>query len=136
MRSPEVKALCALLLGAAACLASAIAFPMSDRAPIGLGWAMLGLSLALAGGTWAFAPRLPRWALLVEACAITAFNSVIVTQSATTGGAVIDAFAYIWLMVPVVGFMLLVALAACIIPARRATRVNPIDVRAVVGMPR
>jgi diguanylate cyclase len=98
-RSPEVKALTALLGGAAACLASAIAFPMSDEAPIAL-----GVAVALAAATFLVGDRLPRWGLLVEACAITVLNSVLVTQAATTGGAVIDAFAYIWLMVYVAAF--------------------------------
>jgi diguanylate cyclase (GGDEF)-like protein len=104
MRSPEVKALTALLFGALACLLSAIAFPMSEKAPITLGWVMVGIGLALAGATWLLGPRVPRWALLVEAAAITVLNSVLVTQSATTGGAVIDAFAYIWLTVYVAAF--------------------------------
>lgn len=103
-RSPEVKALTALLCGAAACLLSAIVFPMSAQAPVRLGAVMLVVALALAAGTWAFGDRPARGALLVEICAITVLNSFLVTRAATTGGAVIDAFAYVWLTVYVAAF--------------------------------
>ena len=103
-RSAEVKALTALLCGAAACLLAGVLFPMSDRAPVTLGWVTLVVAIALAAGTFALGPRLPRRALLVEAGGVTAINSALVTQAATTGGAVIDAFAYIWLAVYVAAF--------------------------------
>jgi diguanylate cyclase (GGDEF)-like protein len=103
-RSAEVKALTALLCGAAACLLAALLFPMSDQAPVAVGWVTLGVSLTLASGTYWAGDRLPRWALLVETSAITAINSFLVTRAATTGGAVIDAFAYMWLTVYVAAF--------------------------------
>ncbi len=103
-RTPEVKALTALLCGAAACLLAAVVFPMSDRAPIAVGWCALALAVVLAGGTYALGPRLPRWALLAETGAVAAINSFLVTRAATTGGAVIDAFAYMWLAVYVAAF--------------------------------
>jgi diguanylate cyclase (GGDEF)-like protein len=103
-RSPEVKALTALLCGAAACLLAAVLFPMSDRAPVTVGYWTLGLAVALAVGTYWFGDRVPRWALIVENSAITVINSFLVTQAATTGGAVIDAFAYLWLTVYTAAF--------------------------------
>jgi diguanylate cyclase (GGDEF)-like protein len=103
-RSPEVKALTALLCGAAACLLAAVLFPMSDRAPVTVGWWTLGLAVVLAAGTYRFGDRLPRWALVVENSVVTIINSFLVTQAATTGGAVIDAFAYLWLTVYVAAF--------------------------------
>lgn len=103
-RSPEVKALTALLCGAAACLLSAVVFPMSDRAPVTLGWIMLGVAIAMAAGTFFFGERAPRGFLLFEASVVTALNSVLVTQAHTTGGAIADAFAYIWLTVYVAAF--------------------------------
>ncbi|HWI72921.1 MAG TPA: GGDEF domain-containing protein [Baekduia sp.] len=103
-RSAEVKALTALLCGAAACLLAAVLFPMSDRAPIAVGWVTLGVAIVLAAGTYALGDRLPRWALLAETSVVTAINSFLVTRAATTGGAVIDAFAYMWLTVYVAAF--------------------------------
>jgi diguanylate cyclase (GGDEF)-like protein len=103
-RSAEVKALTALLCGAAACLLAAVLFPMSDQAPVRIGWATLGVAILLAGGTWALGDRLPRWSLLVETSVIAVINSFLVTRAATTGGAVIDAFAYMWLTVFVAAF--------------------------------
>jgi diguanylate cyclase (GGDEF)-like protein len=103
-RSPEVKSLTALLCGAAACLLSAIVFPMSPEAPVRLGAVMLVVALALALGTWWLGDRWARGALLAEICVITLLNSFLVTRAATTGGAVIDAFAYVWLTVYVAAF--------------------------------
>jgi diguanylate cyclase (GGDEF)-like protein len=103
-RSPEVKALTALLCGAAACLLSGVAFPMSDQAPRGLGVAMIGVALALAALTFFAGPRLPRRALLAVACLVVVLNSYLVTRAHTTGGAIADAFAYIWLTVYVAAF--------------------------------
>lgn len=103
-RSPEVRALTALLCGAAACLLAAVLFPMSDRAPITLGWWTLGLAVAMAGATFWLGDRVPRWVLFAENSLITIINSFLVTQAATTGGATIDAFAYIWLTVYTAAF--------------------------------
>jgi diguanylate cyclase (GGDEF)-like protein len=103
-RSPEVKALAALLCGAAACLLAAVLFPMSDRAPVTVGWCTLGVALLLAGGTYWLGDRVPRWVLFAENGVITIINSFLVTQAATTGGAVVDAFAYIWLSVYTAAF--------------------------------
>src|SRR4051812_6716653 len=89
-RSPEVKALTTLLCGAVACLASGTLFPMSDQAPRTPGVAMLVLGLLMAAATWWVLDRLPRWALLVEACLVCALNSLIVTQAHTAGGAMAD----------------------------------------------
>ncbi|HET6506591.1 MAG TPA: GGDEF domain-containing protein [Baekduia sp.] len=103
-RSPEVKALTALLCGAAACLLAAVLFPMSARAPVTIGWWTLGLAVVLACGTYWLGDRVPRWTLVVESSVITIINSFLVTRAATTGGAVIDAFAYIWLAVYTAAF--------------------------------
>jgi diguanylate cyclase (GGDEF)-like protein len=103
-RSAEVKALAALLGGAAACLLAAVVFPMSDRAPVAVGWVTLGVAIVLAAGTYAAGDRLPRRALLAEAAVVAVINSFLVTRAATTGGAVIDAFAYMWLTVYVAAF--------------------------------
>jgi hypothetical protein len=40
------------------CLAVSVAFPMSQGAPVQLGYAVLVVSVALAAGAWAFATRL------------------------------------------------------------------------------
>lgn len=103
-RSPEVKALTALLCGAAACLLAAVLFPMSERAPVTIGYWTLGLAVLLASGTYWWGDRLPRWVLFAENSVITIINSFLVTQAATTGGAMIDAFAYIWLSVYTAAF--------------------------------
>lgn len=103
-RSPEVKALTALLCGAAACLLAAVLFPMSERAPVTAGYWTLGLAVVLACGTYWLGDRVPRWVLCAENSVVTVINSFLVTQAATTGGAVIDAFAYLWLAVYTAAF--------------------------------
>lgn len=118
-RSAEVKALTALLCGAALCLAAGVAFPMSHQAPRGLGLVMLGVAVALAGLTFAFGDRVRRGTLLGGACLIAGLNTVLVAAAHTTGGAVVDAFAYLWLAIYVAvffpawwaGFAVLVTLA-------------------------
>src|ERR1051325_8868095 len=86
-RSPEVRALTALLFGAAACLLAAVLFPMSERAPVTLGWWTLGRGALRAGAAFGGGDRVPRWVLFAENGVITVINSVLVTQAATTGGA-------------------------------------------------
>lgn len=94
--APEIVTLTVLLLGAAIALAIAVLFPMSERAPVGLGWAFLVIAVAMAAGTLLLADRLPRGVLLGEAAAAVALNSVLVAAAQTTAGAIIDAFAYVW----------------------------------------
>jgi diguanylate cyclase (GGDEF)-like protein len=103
-RSPEVKAFTALLCGAAACLGAGVVFPMTPEAPRTLAGVFIVVALAMAAGTWLLGERLPRVFLLVEACVACILNSVLVSQSATAGGAIADAFAYVWLTVFVAAF--------------------------------
>ena len=98
-RSPEVLILVAFLLGAAVVLTLAVIFPMSDRAPVRLGYAMIAVALVLAFGTLLFGDRLPRGVLLAEAAVAAALNSLLVAFAATTGGAMVDGVAYAWLMI-------------------------------------
>ena len=58
----------------------------------------------MAAGTWFLIDRAPRRILLAEACVACVLNSVLVSQSATPGGAIADAFAYVWLTVYVAAF--------------------------------
>jgi diguanylate cyclase (GGDEF)-like protein len=116
-RPPEALALCALLLGAAAVLVLAVAFPMSEQAPVRLGYAMIGVAVAMAAATLAVGHRVPRDVLLAEAVVAAILNSVLVAYAHTPGGALGDAFAYGWLTAYVavffppaaVGFAVLVA---------------------------
>lgn len=103
-RSPAVLALGCLLAGAALCLGVGVAFPLSDHAPIGLGWALMGAASAMAAFTLAFGERLPGAVLLGEACVAATLNSVIVAASHTGAGAMVDGMAYGWLMVYVAVF--------------------------------
>jgi putative two-component system response regulator len=103
-RSPEALTLVAFQLCAAAVLLVAVLFPMSDQAPIGLGYVMIGVALAMAAGTFAFADRLPRGVLLGEAVAIVALNSLLVANAHTPGGAIGDTIACGWLVVWVAVF--------------------------------
>jgi diguanylate cyclase (GGDEF)-like protein len=103
-RSPEAKALTALLCGAAACLLAGVLFPMSENAPRVLGAVFCVLALAMAAGTFAFGDRLPRHALLIETAVAAVLNSVVVARAHTAGGVAGDAFAYIWLTVYVAAF--------------------------------
>ncbi|WP_081690789.1 diguanylate cyclase [Conexibacter woesei] len=103
-RSPEVKAFTALLCGAAACLAAGALFPMTPEAPVRLASVFIVVALAMAAGTWFLIDRAPRRILLAEACVACVLNSVLVSQSATPGGAIADAFAYVWLTVYVAAF--------------------------------
>jgi diguanylate cyclase (GGDEF)-like protein len=103
-RSPEVRALSALLCGAAACLAAGVTFPMTPEAPRVLGSVFIALALVMAVVTWFLMDKLPRGLLLAEACGACVLNSVLVSQAATAGGAIADAFAYVWLTVYVAAF--------------------------------
>jgi diguanylate cyclase (GGDEF)-like protein len=103
-RSPEVKALTALLCGAAVCLGAGVLVPMTPDAPRALGSVFIAVALAMAAATWFLADRRPRGVLLAEACAACVLNSVLVSRSATAGGAIADAFAYVWLTVYVAAF--------------------------------
>jgi diguanylate cyclase (GGDEF)-like protein len=103
-RSPEVLALTALLCGAAACLVLAVLFPMSEQAPVRLGWAMIAVTLLMALGTLTLGDRLPRHVLLGEAALAVVLNSVLVAYAHTTGGAIADAIAYFWLTLYVAVF--------------------------------
>jgi diguanylate cyclase (GGDEF)-like protein len=103
-RSPEVLALAAFLGGAIACLAAGAAFPMSPEAPVALGLAMIPVALAMLALTLLGGARLPRWALLAQAVVATVLNSVLVANAHTTGGAIGDALAYVWLTIYVALF--------------------------------
>jgi diguanylate cyclase (GGDEF)-like protein len=98
-RAPEAMSLVAFLVCAAAILLVAVLFPMSDGAPVTLGWIMLGVALTMALTTYALAHRLPGSVLLAEAALIALLNGVLVAQAATVGGAIGDAVAYLWLIV-------------------------------------
>lgn len=98
-RSPEVLILVAFLLGAAAVLTLAVIFPMSDRAPVRLGYVMIAVALVLAVGTLTLGDRLPRGVLLAEAVVAAGLNSLLVAFAATSGGAMGDGVAYAWLMI-------------------------------------
>jgi diguanylate cyclase (GGDEF)-like protein len=97
-RAPEVSALAALLLAAAALLSLSVLFPMSDQAPTRLGAAMCVVALVLATATYAVGPRLPRRALLGVATLATLLNTCLVPFAHTSAGAVADAVAYVWLV--------------------------------------
>jgi diguanylate cyclase (GGDEF)-like protein len=103
-RSPEVLSLVAFFLGATAILTIAVLFPMSDGAPIRLGWAMIVVSLAMAAGTLACGDRVPRGVLLGEAVIAAVLNSLLVAYAHTTAGAMGDALAYLWLIMYVAVF--------------------------------
>jgi diguanylate cyclase (GGDEF)-like protein len=94
----------ALFLGAAAILAVAVLFPMSDGAPVRLGMVMIGVSVAMAGATLVWGDRWPRGALLGEAVVAVVLNSLLVAYAHTTAGAMGDAVAYVWLMLYVAIF--------------------------------
>jgi diguanylate cyclase (GGDEF)-like protein len=96
-RSPEVLTLAAFLFAAAAVLVVAVLFPMTEQAPVRLGYVMIAVALAMAIGTLFYGDRWPRGVLLVEAAAATVLNSILVAYAHTTGGAMGDAIAYAWL---------------------------------------
>jgi diguanylate cyclase len=96
-RSPEALSLAAFLFAAAAVLVIAVLFPMTEQAPVELGYVMIAVALAMAVGTLLYGDRVPRGVLLVEAAVATVLNSVLVANAHTTGGAMGDAIAYAWL---------------------------------------
>jgi len=103
-RSPQTLALAALLLGAAASLAIGVVAPLSDQAPVGLGYAMLPLALAMTAATLWIGDQVPRSFLLGEVLLATLLNSVLVAAATTRVGALGDAIAYGWLAVYVALF--------------------------------
>jgi diguanylate cyclase (GGDEF)-like protein len=110
-RSPEVVSLVVLFAGSALMLLVAVLFPMSERTPVSLCGALIGVATVLATGTYALAPRLPRWTLLGQAYLATLLNGVLVSQAALPVGAMADAVAYAWLTVYVALFFPRAALA-------------------------
>jgi diguanylate cyclase (GGDEF)-like protein len=103
-RRPDVLALGGLLLGAAVILLVAVLFPMSDQAPVGLGWVMFATALAMTTLTLAAGDRLPPAALAGQAAVAALLNGVLVAASHTTAGAMGDGIAFVWLAVYVAAF--------------------------------
>jgi diguanylate cyclase (GGDEF)-like protein len=103
-RPPEVLALAALLAGAFASLLAGVVFPLSAQAPVALGIALLPVAPAMFALTWLGGARLPRWALLAQTVVAALLNSLLVAHAHTTGGAIGDALAYVWLTVYVALF--------------------------------
>jgi diguanylate cyclase (GGDEF)-like protein len=98
-RPPEVLALAALLGGATASLGVGAAFPMSAQAPVRLDLALMPVTLGMLALTLIGGARLPRWALLAQVALAVVLNSALVGAAHTTGGAVGDGLAYVWLTV-------------------------------------
>jgi diguanylate cyclase (GGDEF)-like protein len=77
---------------------------MTPDAPRTLATFFIVVALGMAAGTWFLMDRAPRGVLLLGASVACILNSVLVSQSATPGGAIADAFAYVWLTVYVAAF--------------------------------
>ncbi len=95
----------ALFAGSAVSLALAVAFPMSEQAPVRLGGVLIVVAVAMIAFTLVYGARLPRGVLLGEAALAAVLNSVIVGAAHAQAGAVADAFAYVWLTVYVGVFL-------------------------------
>ena len=103
-RPPEVLALAALLAGATVSLLAGVVFPMSEQAPVAVGWALLPVAVAMTALTYVAGARLPRRVLLAQATLAVVLNSLLVAHAHTTGGAIVDALAYAWLTIYVALF--------------------------------
>jgi diguanylate cyclase (GGDEF)-like protein len=93
-RSAPVVAMTGFLLGAALLLVVAVAFPMSDGAPIEEGRWAIGLALALAAATWFAGDRLPSSWLLGEAIFAALCQGLLTALAATQAGALADGMAF------------------------------------------
>jgi len=89
--------------GSAGCLLAAV-FPMSGRAPVGLIYLMSAVGAVVALGVWTLGTRSGRVMHLAVALKI-ALVSLLVAQSATPQGAVVTAFAYLWVAVYAAHFL-------------------------------
>jgi diguanylate cyclase (GGDEF)-like protein len=107
----EAASMATLFAAAAVALAISVAFPMSPQAPVAFARVLAVVVTVLAVATFAFGGRLPRTVLLGEAVVSAALGNALVAVSATTGGAMVDAFAHVWLTVYVALFFPQAAMA-------------------------
>jgi diguanylate cyclase (GGDEF)-like protein len=96
---PEALSLGLLYVGGFACLALAVAFPMSEDAPVRLGAVLAVLALAIGIATLTVGARLKRRVLLGGAVLASLLNSLLVAYASTKAGVMGDAIAYFWLQV-------------------------------------
>jgi diguanylate cyclase (GGDEF)-like protein len=98
-RPPEVWTLAALYLGGGLGSLLGSLAPMSDRAPVRLGFVVAAACAALAAVVWLRAQRWGRPVLVVGALLGVGVVSLLVGASATSAGATVTAFAYVWIAV-------------------------------------
>src|SRR5262249_34105681 len=103
-RPPATLALAGLFAGAAASLTIGVLFPMSNRAPIGLGIVLLCLAVMFSAGTVALGERLSDRMLLGEVALALMLNHYLVLHSHTRAGVMADSLAYGWLTLYVAVF--------------------------------
>jgi diguanylate cyclase (GGDEF)-like protein len=109
----EVRALALLTGAASAACAFSAAFPIARGRPVELLVAMAILGLVICVGLLVAGPRITHLALDATVGLLIVITSVLVGGAATTGGALLTAYAYVWITV-YSGLML----------SRRATQVH------------
>jgi len=95
----EVGSLGVLVLVAAFCLLLGTHFPISDRAPVGLGRVFTPIGFALAATLLVGGTRLPRWTLHASVAFVYVVACGLISQSATNGGIMMTSWSLAWMSV-------------------------------------
>lgn len=119
----DVAVLAVLVLGCTFCLFLGTLFPLSDRAPVELGRALLPPGLAAGVALLVAGARTPAWALHAAVAFVTLAACAIISQSATNGGLMMTAWALAWLAVYVATFF-----------PRRAVRLHVLGMTVCLGV--
>lgn len=93
-----------LVLVAAFCLLLGTLFPISDRAPVGLGKVFTPIGFALAAVVLVGGARLPRWALHGGVAFVSCVACLLISQSTTNGGIMMTSWSLAWMSVYVAIF--------------------------------
>ncbi len=103
-RPLEVLVFALFLLGAFVSLVFAVAFPMSDQAPVELGAVLAVVALGMAAVTLRWGARLGGPLILAEVVISVLLNGVVMSQSHTRVGMLLNAVAYAGLVLYIATF--------------------------------
>jgi diguanylate cyclase (GGDEF)-like protein len=108
----EVGTLGLLLLVASLCLLLGVLFPISEQAPVTLGWALWPVGALVGAAMLLWGPRAPRWLLHGAVVFIVAVDCLLIARSRTNGGLMMTAYVLTWTAVYVAVFFSRAAIVA------------------------
>jgi diguanylate cyclase (GGDEF)-like protein len=95
----EVRSLVLLTAAAAVACAFSAAFPIAPGRPIALLVAMSIVGLVVCAGLVLAGPRVTDGVLVATVCLVIVIASILVGAASTGGGAMLTAYAYVWIIV-------------------------------------